>query len=158
MAVSIRYQLLRHEGRRSIFRLKALEPRQLAHNQHVPPGHYRNQQTRQIKGWLLRTNKLMSYPLVWYSLLYTNRHYKNSRQINHMTQQEGQHIGATYKSILKVLLKQYRSPTDPNKFMGSKCMKFHDHRLITESVIVRKPFSNNHAPWPWPLTFWRQNQ
>ena len=59
---------------------------------------------------------------------------------------EGQHIGATYKSILKVLLKQYRSPTDPNKFMGSKCMKFHDHRLITESVIVRKPFSNNHAP------------
>ena len=101
--------------------------------------------------------------------------------------------GATYKSILKVLLKQYRSPTDPNKFksatiisvdhfqitmrhdldrwpfdpkinrahpwlMGSKCMKFHDHRLITESVIVRKPFSNNHAPWPWPLTFWPQNQ
>ena len=100
--------------------------------------------------------------------------------------QEGQHIGATYKSILKVLLKQYRSPTDPNKFksatiisvdhfqitmrhdldrwpfdpkinrahpwlMGSKCMKFQDHRLITESVIVRKPFSNNHAPWPWPL-------
>ena len=38
--------------------------------------------------------------------------------------------------------------------MGSKCMKFHDHRWITESVIVRKPFSNNHAPWPWPLTFW----
>ena len=36
--------------------------------------------------------------------------------------------------------------------MGSKCMKFHDHWLITESVIVRKPFSNNHAPWPWPLT------
>ena len=35
--------------------------------------------------------------------------------------------------------------------MVSKCMKFHDHRLITESVIVRKPFSNNHAPWPWPL-------
>ena len=34
--------------------------------------------------------------------------------------------------------------------MVSKCMKFHDHRLITESVIVRKPFSNNHAPWPWP--------
>ena len=101
--------------------------------------------------------------------------------------------GATYKSILKVLLKQNRSPTDPNKFksatiisvdhfqitmrhdldrwpfdpkinrahpwlMGSKCMKFHDHRLITESVIVRKPFSNNHAPWPWPLTFWPQNQ
>ena len=101
-------------------------------------------------------------------------------------QQEGQHIGATCKSILKVLLKQYRSPTDPNKFksatiisvdhfqitmrhdldrwpfdpkinrahpwlMGSKCMKFHDHRLITESVIVRKPFSNNHAPWPWPF-------
>ena len=63
-----------------------------------------------------------------------------------MFKQEGQHIGATYKSILKVLLKQYRSPTDPNKFMGSKCMKFHDHRLITESVIVRKPFSNNHAP------------
>ena len=25
--------------------------------------------------------------------------------------------------------------------MGSKCMKFHDHRWITESVIVRKPFS-----------------
>ena len=107
--------------------------------------------------------------------------------------QEGQHIGATYKSILKVLLKQYRSPTDPNKFksatiisvdhfqitmrhdldrwpfdpkinrahpwlMVSKCMKFHDHRLITESVIVRKPFSSNHAPWPWPLTFWPQNQ
>ena len=104
----------------------------------------------------------------------------------HICKQEGQHIGATYKSILKVLLKQYRSPTDPNKFksatiisvdhfqitmrhdldrwpfdpkinrahpwlMGSKCMKFHDHRLITESVIVRKPFSNNHAPWPWPL-------
>ena len=42
--------------------------------------------------------------------------------------------------------------------MGSKCMKFHDHWLITESVIVRKPFSNNHAPWPWPLTFWPQNQ
>ena len=97
------------------------------------------------------------------------------------------------KSILKVLLKQYRSPTDPNKFksatiisvdhfqitmrhdldlwpfdlkinrahpwlMVSKCMKFHDHWLITESVIVRKPFSNNHAPWPWPLTFWPQNQ
>ena len=111
---------------------------------------------------------------------------------NHF-QTRGQHIGATYKSILKVLLKQYRSPTDPNKFksatiisvdhfqitmrhdldrwpfdpkinrahpwlMGSKCMKFHDHRLITESVIVRKPFSNNHAPWPWPLTFWPQNQ
>ena len=110
-----------------------------------------------------------------------------------IVKQEGQHIGATYKSILKVLLKQYRSPTDPNKFksatiisvdhfqitmrhdldrwpfdpkinrahpwlMGSKCMKFHDHRLITESVIVRKPFSNNHAPWPWPLTFWPQNQ
>ena len=36
--------------------------------------------------------------------------------------------------------------------MVSKCMKFHDHRLIIESVIVRKPFSNNHAPWPWPLT------
>ena len=35
--------------------------------------------------------------------------------------------------------------------MVSKCMKFHDHWLITESVIVRKPFSNNHAPWPWPL-------
>ena len=42
--------------------------------------------------------------------------------------------------------------------MVSKCMKFHDHRLITESVIVRKPFSNNHAPWPWPLTFGPQNQ
>ena len=42
--------------------------------------------------------------------------------------------------------------------MVSKCMKFHDHRLITESVIVRKPFSNNHAPWPWPLTFWPKNQ
>ena len=42
--------------------------------------------------------------------------------------------------------------------MVSKCMKLHDHRLITESVIVRKPFSNNHAPWPWPLTFWLQNQ
>ena len=42
--------------------------------------------------------------------------------------------------------------------MVSKCMKFHDHRLITESVIVRKPFSNNHAPWSWPLTFWPQNQ
>ena len=42
--------------------------------------------------------------------------------------------------------------------MVSKCMKFHDHRLIIESVIVRKPFSNNHAPWPWPLTFWPQNQ
>ena len=42
--------------------------------------------------------------------------------------------------------------------MGSKSMKFHDHRWITESVIVRKPFSNNHAPWPWPLTFWPQNQ
>ena len=152
---------------------------------------------------------------------------------NHF-QTRGQHIGATYKSILKVLLKQYRSPTDPNKFksatiisvdhfqipcamtltvdlltpksighildswwvsvwsfiiigwlqsqlssgnhfqitmrhdldlwpfdlkinrahpwlMVSKCMKFHDHWLITESVIVRKPFSNNHAPWPWPL-------
>ena len=27
--------------------------------------------------------------------------------------------------------------------MVSKCMKFHDHWLITESVIVRKPFSNN---------------
>ena len=26
--------------------------------------------------------------------------------------------------------------------MGSKCMKFHDHRWITELVIVRKPFSN----------------
>ena len=35
--------------------------------------------------------------------------------------------------------------------MVSKCMKFHDHRLITESVIVRKPFSNYHAPWPWPF-------
>ena len=42
--------------------------------------------------------------------------------------------------------------------MVSKCMKFHDHRLIIESVIVRKPFSNNHAPWPWPLTFWPQNR
>ena len=166
--------------------------------------------------------------------------------------QEGQHIGATYKSILKVLLKQYRSPPTPTNSWGvsvwsfmiigwlqsqlssrnhfqitmrhdldlltsksigrildswwvsvwsfmiigwlqsqlssgnhfqitmrhdldlwpfdlkinrahpwlmvSKCMKFHDHWLITESVIVRKPFSNNHAPWPWPLTFWPQNQ
>ena len=121
------------------------------------------------------------------------RAYKNIAIFASKKQQEGQHIGATYKSILKVLLKQYRSPTDPNKFksatiisvdhfqitmrhdldrwpfdpkinrahpwlMGSKCMKFHDHRLITESVIVRKPFSNNHAPWPWPLTFWPQNQ
>ena len=157
--------------------------------------------------------------------------------------QEGQHIGATCKSILKVLLKQYRSATDFNQFesatiisrgpfssnhapwplpltlwqplsivhildswgvsvwsfmiialitssvviletirkitmrhdldlwpfdlkinraniwlMLSKCTKLHDHRMITELVIVRKPFSNNHAPWPWPLTFWPQNQ
>ena len=120
-------------------------------------------------------------------------HIQKKKQKQKKKKQEGQHIGATYKSILKVLLKQYRSPTDPNKFksatiisvdhfqitmrhdldrwpfdpkinrahpwlMGSKCMKFHDHRLITESVIVRKPFSNNHAPWPWPLTFWPQNQ
>ena len=36
----------RHEGRRSIFRPKltsfALEPRQHAPNQHVPPGHYKS--------------------------------------------------------------------------------------------------------------------
>ena len=25
------------------------------------------------------------------------------------------------------------------------------HGLIRESVIVRKPFTINHAPWPWPL-------
>ena len=37
--------------------------------------------------------------------------------------------------------------------MGSKCMKFHDHRLITELVMVRKPFTINHAPWPWPFDF-----
>ena len=41
---------------RWMFRLKltsfALEPEQLAHNQHVPPGHYKNQQTRQIKGMI----------------------------------------------------------------------------------------------------------
>ena len=41
---------------------------------------------------------------------------------------------------------------------GSMCMKFHDHRWITESVMVRKPFTINNAPWPWPLTFWPQNQ
>ena len=35
--------------------------------------------------------------------------------------------------------------------MVSKCMKFHDHRLITESVIVRKPFSNK--PCAMTLTF-----
>ena len=35
--------------------------------------------------------------------------------------------------------------------MGSMCMKFHDHRWITESVMVRKLFIINHAPWPWPL-------
>ena len=29
--------------------------------------------------------------------------------------------------------------------MVSKCMKFHDHWLITESVIVRKPFSNKRG-------------
>ena len=84
--------------------------------------------------------------------MYQNDHLKISFKFYRLLyliiqeKQEGQHIGATYKSILKVLLKQYRSPTDPNKFMGSKCMKFHDHRLITESVIIRKPFSNNHAP------------
>ena len=42
--------------------------------------------------------------------------------------------------------------------MGIKCMKFHDHRLITEALIVRKPFTINHVLWPWPLTFWPQNQ
>ena len=31
--------------------------------------------------------------------------------------------------------------------MVSKCMKFHDHWLITESVIVRKPFSNKGATY-----------
>ena len=35
--------------------------------------------------------------------------------------------------------------------MGSTYMKFHDHRLITESVIAQKPFTINHASWPWPL-------
>ena len=122
-----------------------------------------------------------------------NKFIENSLIFLKHLKQEGQHIGATFKGILKVLLKQYRSPTYPNKFksatiisvdhfqitmrhdldwwpfdpkinrahpwlMVSKCMKFHDHWLITESVIVRKPFSNNHAPWPWPLTFWPQNQ
>ena len=43
-------------------------------------------------------------------------------------------------------------------FFGSKCTKFHDHRLITEPVIVRKPFIIDHAPWSWPFTFWPQNQ
>ena len=42
--------------------------------------------------------------------------------------------------------------------MGSKCMKFHDHRWITESVMVRKTFTINHAAWPWPFTFWPRNQ
>ena len=41
---------------------------------------------------------------------------------------------------------------------GVSISRFHDHRLITESVIVRKPFTINQAPWPWPLTFWPQNQ
>ena len=53
MAVSSKYQLSRHEGRRSIFWLKltsyALEPGQLAHSQHVPASLYKNQQTRQMK-------------------------------------------------------------------------------------------------------------
>ena len=43
-------------------------------------------------------------------------------------------------------------------FMGSNCMKFHDHRSITESVTIWKPFSITNVPWPWPLTFWPQNQ
>ena len=144
------------------------------------------------------------FPIIWYSvditfnkaikislhLIWPHTHwFRNTTQMK----QEGQHIGATYRSILKVLLKQYRSPTDPNKFksatiisvdhfqitmrhdldrwpfdpkinrahpwlMGSKCMKFHDHRWITKSVMVRKPFSNIDNPWPWPLTFWPQNQ
>ena len=43
--------------------------------------------------------------------------------------------------------------------MGSMCMKFHDHtRLITESVMIQKPFTFNHATWTWPFTFWPQNQ
>ena len=32
--------------------------------------------------------------------------------------------------------------------MGSMCMNFHDYRLITETLIVWKPFTMNHAPWP----------
>ena len=38
--------------------------------------------------------------------------------------------GATYKSILKVLLKQYRSPTDPNKFKSATIISV-DHFQIT---------------------------
>ena len=94
MAVSSKYQLSRYEGKRSILWLKlmsfALKPGQLAHNQHVPPSHYKNQQTRQWKDYLLRTNKLMSYPLVWYGLLYTRIHSTNfsSRQSSNMMQQK----------------------------------------------------------------------
>ena len=33
----------------------------------------------------------------------------------------------------------------------SRCMKFHDHRWITESVMVWKRFSITNAPWPWHL-------
>ena len=35
--------------------------------------------------------------------------------------------------------------------MGSKCMKFQDHKWITGSVMVRKPFSIINAPWPFDL-------
>ena len=48
-------------------------------------------------------------------------------------------------------------PFDPNInrahpwLMESNCMKFHDHRWITGSVMAWKPFSIINAPWPWPL-------
>ena len=43
--------------------------------------------------------------------------------------------------------------------MGSKCLKFHDHRRITGSVMVRKPFSfinaNDLDLWPfYPKINW----
>ena len=35
--------------------------------------------------------------------------------------------------------------------MESKCMKFHDHRWITELAMVRKPFTINHDLDLWPF-------
>ena len=64
MAESGKYQLSRQEGRRSISWLKltsfALEPGQLAQNQHEPPESLQKSTDKANE----RTNTLMSYPLV----------------------------------------------------------------------------------------------
>ena len=43
-------------------------------------------------------------------------------------------------------------------FIGSISGKFHDYMCNTGSNMVWKPFSIYRLLWPWPLTFWPQNQ